>query len=120
MANELGIPYTDIAVEHGDTDHTPYGLGTYASRSTPTGGAATALVARKLREKARQIAAHLLECSADDLEFDIKKPLPKLGNFFQGGFNVLYADGSVRFFPKQPKFAKEMITRGGGEVTTDE
>ena len=70
VANELGIPYTDIAVEHGDTDHTPYGLGTYASRSTPTGGAATAIVARKLREKARQIAAHLLECAPDDLEFD--------------------------------------------------
>jgi len=70
VANELGIPYEDIAVEHGDTDHTPYGLGTYASRSTPTGGAATAIVARKLREKARQIAAHLLECAPDDLEFD--------------------------------------------------
>ncbi|MFM9123715.1 MAG: aerobic carbon-monoxide dehydrogenase large subunit, partial [Actinomycetota bacterium] len=70
VANELGLPSEDIAVEHGDTDHTPYGLGTYASRSTPTGGAATAIVARKLREKARQIAAHLLECAPDDLEFD--------------------------------------------------
>jgi carbon-monoxide dehydrogenase large subunit len=70
VASELGIPSTDIAVEEGDTDHTPYGLGTYASRSTPTAGAAAAIVSRKLREKGRQIAAHLLECSVDDLEFD--------------------------------------------------
>lgn len=56
----------------------------------------------------------------DDFEFDPKKPLPQLGKFFQGGFNVLYGDGSVRFFKKQPKMAKEMITRAGGEVTTND
>jgi carbon-monoxide dehydrogenase large subunit len=67
VANELGIPPSDVVVQHGDTDNTPYGLGTYASRSTPTGGAATAVVARKLRDKARQIAAHLLETSPEDL-----------------------------------------------------
>jgi aerobic carbon-monoxide dehydrogenase large subunit len=69
VANELGIPPDDVIVQHGDTDNTPYGLGTYASRSTPTGGAATAVVSRKLREKAKQIAAHMLEVSADDLEW---------------------------------------------------
>jgi aerobic carbon-monoxide dehydrogenase large subunit len=69
VANELGIPPSDVVVQHGDTDNTPYGLGTYASRSTPTGGAATAVVARKLRDKARQIAAHMLETSPDDLEW---------------------------------------------------
>ena len=47
----------------------PYGLGTYASRSTPVAGAATTVIGRKLREKARVIAAHLLEASSDDLEF---------------------------------------------------
>lgn len=52
----------------------------------------------------------------DDLEFDPKKPLPKMGNFFRGGFHVAFGDGSVRFFSKMPKFAKEMITRNGGEV----
>ena len=56
-------------VEHGDTDTAPYGLGTYASRSTPTAGAATAMAARKIRDKARKLAAHLLEVSADDLEW---------------------------------------------------
>jgi carbon-monoxide dehydrogenase large subunit len=69
-AEELGIPPEDILVQEGDTDNTPYGLGTYASRSTPTSGAATAIVARTLREKARRIAAHLLEASEDDLDWD--------------------------------------------------
>jgi aerobic carbon-monoxide dehydrogenase large subunit len=69
VADELGLPVDNITVEHGDTDTAPYGLGTYASRSTPTAGAATAMAARKIREKAKEIAAHLLEVSADDLEW---------------------------------------------------
>jgi aerobic carbon-monoxide dehydrogenase large subunit len=69
VAEELGLPVENITVEHGDTDTAPYGLGTYASRSTPTAGAATAVAARKIREKAKQIAAHLLEVSPDDLEW---------------------------------------------------
>src|SRR5207253_2002480 len=56
--------------EEGDTDTAPYGLGTYASRSTPTAGAAGSLAARKVREKAKKIAAHLLECSPDDLVWE--------------------------------------------------
>jgi carbon-monoxide dehydrogenase large subunit len=70
VAEELGIPASDVLVQEGDTDNTPYGLGTYASRSTPVGGAATAVVARKLRDKAKKIAAHLLEASEADIEFD--------------------------------------------------
>ena len=70
VANELGIQPEDIKVMHGDTDNTPYGLGTYASRSTPTVGAATAVVSRKLRDKAMKLAAHLLEASEQDVEFD--------------------------------------------------
>jgi carbon-monoxide dehydrogenase large subunit len=70
VAEELGIPVEDVSVQHGDTDNTPYGLGTYASRSTPTGGAATAVAARKVRDKAKQIAAHLLEASPEDLEWE--------------------------------------------------
>ncbi len=73
VASELGIPSTDIAVEEGDTDTAPYGLGTYASRSTPVAGAATALVARKLRDKARKIASHLLEAAEEDLEWETGK-----------------------------------------------
>jgi aerobic carbon-monoxide dehydrogenase large subunit len=70
VAEELGIPYEDVEVQEGDTDNTPYGLGTYASRSTPVAGAATSVIARKLRDKARTIAAHLLEAAEDDLEWD--------------------------------------------------
>ena len=70
VAHELGIPPEDVAVQHGDTDNTPYGLGTYASRSTPTAGAATAVVARRLREKATRIAAHLLEAAPEDVEWE--------------------------------------------------
>ena len=70
VAEELGIPPEDIEVQEGDTDNTPYGLGTYASRSTPVAGAATAMVSRKLRDKAKKIAAHLLEASEDDLEWE--------------------------------------------------
>jgi carbon-monoxide dehydrogenase large subunit len=70
VAEQLGIPVTDIKVMHGDTDNTPYGLGTYASRSTPVAGAATAVIARELAEKAKKIAAHLLEASEDDIELE--------------------------------------------------
>jgi carbon-monoxide dehydrogenase large subunit len=70
VAEELGIPYEDVEVQEGDTDNTPYGLGTYASRSTPVAGAATAVISRKLRDKARALAAHLLECSESDLEWE--------------------------------------------------
>src|SRR5712675_2082111 len=70
IAEELGIPAAHVQVEEGDTDTAPYGLGTYASRSTPTAGAAGAMAARKVREKAKKIAAHLLECSPDDLVWE--------------------------------------------------
>ena len=73
VAEETGIPAYNIKVVHGDTDDTPYGLGTYASRSTPVGGAATAMVARKIADKARHIAAHLLEAAPEDIERDADK-----------------------------------------------
>jgi carbon-monoxide dehydrogenase large subunit len=73
VAEELGIPASAVQVEEGDTDTAPYGLGTYASRSTPTSGAAAAMAARKIREKAKKIAAHLLECSPDDLVWETGK-----------------------------------------------
>jgi len=69
IAEELGFPVADIKIEYGDTDTAPYGLGTYASRSTPVAGAATAMASRKIRDKARKLAAHLLEANADDLEW---------------------------------------------------
>jgi len=73
IATELGIPASEIAIQEGDTDTAPYGLGTYGSRSTPVGGAATAVAARKIKAKAQKIAAHLLEVSEDDLEWEIDR-----------------------------------------------
>jgi carbon-monoxide dehydrogenase large subunit len=70
IAEELGFPVQDIKIEYGDTDTAPYGLGTYASRSTPVGGAATAMAARKIQAKARKLAAHLMEVAEDDLEWE--------------------------------------------------
>jgi carbon-monoxide dehydrogenase large subunit len=71
IATELGIPAADIMIEEGNTDTAPYGLGTYGSRSTPVAGGAIAMAARKIRAKAQMIAAHLLEVSEYDLEWDI-------------------------------------------------
>lgn len=76
IAEETGIPVEDIDVVHGDTDNTPFGLGTYGSRSTPVSGAAAALVARKVRDKAQIIASGMLEVSVADLEWQ------------KGSFNV--------------------------------
>ena len=73
IASEAGIPASMITVEEGDTSTAPYGLGTYGSRSTPVAGAAVARASRKIREKARRIAAHLLEASPDDVEFDLDR-----------------------------------------------
>jgi carbon-monoxide dehydrogenase large subunit len=73
IASELGISSDEISIEEGDTDTAPYGLGTYGSRSTPVGGAATAVAARKIRAKAQKIAAHLLEVSENDLEWEVDR-----------------------------------------------
>ena len=70
IAEEIGIPPEDIDVVHGDTDNTPFGLGTYGSRSTPVSGAAAALVARKVRDKAQIIASGMLEASIADIEYE--------------------------------------------------
>jgi carbon-monoxide dehydrogenase large subunit len=70
VAEELGIPPDRVEVVHGDTDQTPFGLGTYGSRSTPVSGAATAVAARRVRDKARVVAAAMLEVAPDDLEWE--------------------------------------------------
>ena len=70
VAEEIGIPPADIQVVKGDTDQTPFGLGTYGSRSTPVSGAAAAMVARKVRDKARIIASGMLEVSVADLQWE--------------------------------------------------
>jgi carbon-monoxide dehydrogenase large subunit len=70
VAEELGISPDDVEVVHGDTDQTPFGLGTYGSRSTPVSGAAAAVAARRVRDKARIVASAMLEVAPDDLEWE--------------------------------------------------
>lgn len=69
VGEELGLDPQDLLVEEGDTDTAPYGLGTYASRSTPVAGAAITMASWRIREKAQKIAAHLLEASERDIEW---------------------------------------------------
>jgi carbon-monoxide dehydrogenase large subunit len=67
VADEIGVPPERIKVVHGDTDHTPYGWGTFASRSLVIGGGASLLAARKVRAKLLRIAGRLLEAAAEDI-----------------------------------------------------
>jgi carbon-monoxide dehydrogenase large subunit len=69
VADRLGVPFDDIEVLHGDTQVSPRGLDTYGSRSLVVGGEAVVKAADKVIDKARTVAAHLLEASEDDLEF---------------------------------------------------
>jgi aerobic carbon-monoxide dehydrogenase large subunit len=101
VAEELGIPPEDVEVVHGDTDQTPFGLGTYGSRSTPVSGAATAMVARKIRDKARLIAGAALEVSPDDLEWE-------KGRWF------------VKGDPEQGKTIQELALASHGTLTLPE
>ena len=70
VADEIGVDANDVKIFHGDTDSTPMGWGTYGSRTTAVGGAALALAVRKIREKAKVLAAHLLEASVDDMDYE--------------------------------------------------
>ncbi|GAB3554434.1 carbon-monoxide dehydrogenase large subunit [Actinopolyspora lacussalsi] len=69
VADRLGVPFDDVEVLHGDTQSSPRGLDTYGSRSLTVGGIAAVHAADKVIDKARRIAAHMLECSEDDLDF---------------------------------------------------
>src|SRR5579885_127058 len=68
VAEDYGIPLDQVVILHGDTDSTPEGRGTYGSRTTAVGGSAVYTAAQRLKEKMKQIAAHMLEASAGDIE----------------------------------------------------
>ncbi|MFO7252833.1 MAG: xanthine dehydrogenase family protein molybdopterin-binding subunit, partial [Actinomycetes bacterium] len=70
VADQLGVPFEDVTVIHGDTASSHKGMDTYGSRSLAVGGIAIVRACEKVREKAKRIAAHLLEASPDDIEFD--------------------------------------------------
>ena len=77
VSEELGIPMEDIIVQLGDTLGTPFGYGTYASRSAAVGGMAVYNSAQKIKEKARRLAAHLLEAAPEDMTFEGGKAFVK-------------------------------------------
>ncbi len=82
VADRLGVPFDDIEIIHGDTQSAPKGLDTYGSRSLAVGGIAVVKAVDKVIEKARRVAAHLLEASEEDLDFE------------GGSFSVKGAPGS--------------------------
>lgn len=69
VADELGVAVTDVKIVHGDTDNTPMGWGTYGSRTTAVSGAALAVATRKIKEKAKLLASHLLEAAVEDMDY---------------------------------------------------
>jgi len=69
-AQALGVPYEDVEVRHGDTAVAHKGMDTYGSRSLVVGGYAVQVACDKVVAKAKRVAAHMLEASEDDLEFD--------------------------------------------------
>ena len=70
VGHELGIPMEDIVVQHSDTQGTPFGYGSYGSRTSSVGSTAAIKAAGKIREKARRYAAHMLEASVEDIEVE--------------------------------------------------
>ena len=70
VAGEVGVDVDDVEIIHGDTDVTPMGWGTYGSRTTAVSGAAVTVATRKIKEKSRALAAHLLEAAAEDIDYE--------------------------------------------------
>jgi aerobic carbon-monoxide dehydrogenase large subunit len=68
VADELGVPMEDVVVQHSDTQGTPFGYGSYGSRTSSVGMTAAIKAAGKIRDKARRYAAHMLEASVEDIE----------------------------------------------------
>ena len=88
VADKLGIPMENVEVIHGDTDKTPFGMGSYGSRSLASGGSAISKAGDKIINKSKKIAAHLLEASEDDIDF-------KDGKFVVGGTDKEKAFGEI-------------------------
>ena len=70
VADELQVPIDDVDIIHGDTGQVPFGMGSYGSRSGPVGAAAIYVSAQKIKEKAKKIAAHLLEANEKDVTYE--------------------------------------------------
>jgi carbon-monoxide dehydrogenase large subunit len=77
VADELGVPYENVLIEHSDTSGTPFGYGTYGSRSLAVGGTALYKSVAKIKEKAKKLAAHMLEANPDDIVYEDGKAFVK-------------------------------------------
>ncbi len=86
VADRLGVPFEDVEIIHGDTQSSPKGLDTYGSRSLAVGGVAVVNAVDKVIDKARRVAAHLMEANEEDLEYS------------EGKFTVAGAPGSAVAF----------------------
>jgi len=69
VSEQLGVPFDQIEIVHGDTNRIPFGMGTYGSRSLAVGGSALVKAMDKVIEKGKKIAAHIMEAAVEDIEF---------------------------------------------------
>jgi carbon-monoxide dehydrogenase large subunit len=92
VAEMIGIDEKMVEIVHGDTANTPMGMGTYGSRSLAVGGSAMVRATEKIINKAKKIAAHLLEASADDIELK-DGAVHRRGHRQVGGLGRCHAGG---------------------------
>ena len=109
VSDRLGIPIEQVEVVHGDTSSVPFGMGTYGSRSLAVGGSALSRACDKIIEKGKKIAAHLMEASVDDVEFDA-------GNFRVAGTDKVKSMGEVAFAAYVPHNYPEDLEPGLDET----
>lgn len=111
IASKFGISMESVEIIHGDTDRIPFGMGTYGSRSLAVGGAALVSAADKIILKGKKIAAHLLEVSEDDIEFDD-------GNFKAKSSNASKSFGDIALAAYVPhQFPIETVEPGLEETS---
>ena len=111
VADQLGVELDDINVIHGDTASVAKGIGTFGSRATAVGGIAVYHAAEKVKEKARQLASHILEVDADDLVFS------------EGKFGVKGVPRkalTIRQIAKQAQAATNLPKNLSGELAADD
>ncbi|MEC8994698.1 MAG: xanthine dehydrogenase family protein molybdopterin-binding subunit [Pseudomonadota bacterium] len=108
VTEQLGVPFENIEVIHGDTAKTQFGMGTYGSRSLAVGGVAIANACEKLIAKGKKIAAHALEAAEGDIEF-------AEGNFTVTGTDKAMSIGEVAFNAYVPHSYPEGLEPGFDE-----
>jgi len=109
IAGRLGVPIEQVEVVHGDTASVPFGMGTYGSRSLAVGGSALSKACDKIVEKGKKIAAHLMEASVDDVEFDA-------GTFRVAGTDKTKSIGEIAFAAYVPHNYPEGLEPGLDET----